>query len=226
LNKASVVWCGPSDYAADFASKFNRRVVVDASALFNDSRENVLDTYAALARTQKQYLSVGEIDAMQPLDLLRTIVPPGVYDRKHEWETMFKDTEELQTFVYDVGHHPSRGGAGGAYWPTQLRSTMVMKSTQNTDEWRIATGMEYFGALGYHLFDNCILDYSRTKLYSVLSELEFSQQRRLAGNGIHIAAVTSWLQYVLANTIRRPTVVPLHSLSDNWDVGYDSDPDD
>ena len=62
-------------------------------------------------------------------------------------------------------------------------------------EWRVASGEEHLAMQGMHMFAG----YPHSKLASHLRRLDDHEQRRVAGNGMHLATQSSFMIWILAN---------------------------
>ena len=111
--------------------------------------------------------------------------------------------------MFDLDHWPKRkGSTGGRDWPVQLTHCCIASVGEAPEDWRIAAGVEYFGALGFHVHGHLANSFGVSKHLKYLAALPICQQKLLAGNAMHLATQSAWMVYVLSNVAK---VSRLHS---------------
>lgn len=90
-----------------------------------------------------------------------------------------------------------------------------------TEEWaKLATGMEHVVALGWHLFPITTTQHAMSPMRGVFEQCSSLELNRLAGRGIHIPGLSSWMFVALSNVVRNSKVMieqPIANISDGSD---------
>jgi hypothetical protein len=163
--------------------------------------------YQHLAKVQGNFVNVSVLKELSTQELLACILPPGQSKIYEEYMELKSEYSSLGgAFVADLDHHPNTASSQGPDWPCQLtHGTVVAFGNTEAEKPRIATPLEHLSAQGFHLFEGATtLDFPATKLASVLSSLSGQAAKKMAGNGMHLAIVCSWMFFVLSNVQRVP----------------------
>ena len=106
----------------------------------------------------------------------------------------------------DIDHHlNTKSSTAGSDWPVQLTHGHVISFRKGS--WRLATGLEHHGALGFNMFGKTD-KFPVSKMHRFISELTPQQQKLLSGNGMHLVPQSSWMVYVLENIVRIDSIRP------------------
>jgi hypothetical protein len=202
MNIKRLVWVGPSgdSYRDDFAMKFYRMTQLSGDDLFCASEHEVHTFHSKLARAQGHFIDPEVIATMSMETLLPYLVSAGYYQIFLE-HIRDKDKKESLGGVYigDIHQHPGIGATAGPDFPVQLQHGLVTSFRDNGRKARIATGLEHIGAHGFHLFPSTTKDYPLSRMLPLLQRLPDNDLKSLSGNGMHVAAISTWLFYCLSN---------------------------
>jgi hypothetical protein len=194
LRKETVVWLGPFDTAAvkaAFLGFFQRRVVIEGDVYVGtDSQENIQkhrDVYAQ----RRGYFS-GAAD----MPLAQLLTPCG-QDRLRELQRLYKEEGRAGlggSYIGDVSQSEKR--PRGSPWipPCSKTSALVAINCEH-----LFTPLELDLAHGWPLFNS---KYSAC-VPLCLKELNPSEARSLAGNGMHLSQVFAWLLFTLSHVMSR-----------------------
>ena len=161
--------------------------------------------YQKLVAARGRELSVAELQAMPEEDLLQLMGPPGLGQRKREWDVFHAERSGACGYMCDLDHHPQTKGVGaGMLFPVQLKHGTIC-SYGEAGTWRIATAKEHMCANGFRA-----LPATTTKgvgicpLVPVLDSMNvFSRSIKfMSGNGMNLVTQTAWMAYVLSNIAR------------------------
>ena len=151
-----------------------------------------------------------------PNDLaMQLILPPGSYQNVLEHEARRDSLESVGgVLLFDAEHKINVGTTAGPLFPPLLtHGTIVLScrrahssdpTTPGTPFRRVATPLEHFAALGFHVFEG-ISQFSprglsrQTRFFRGLPR---AVAKRLSGNGMHLAASASWFFYVQGGAAR------------------------
>ena len=138
-------------------------------------------------------------------DLLQVMGPPGLGQRKREWDAFHAETSGASGFMCDLDHHPKTKGVGaGMLFPVQLTHGMIC-SYGEAGSWRIATAKEHMCANGFRALPATTnKDFGICPLVKVLDSMNVSPQqiKFMSGNGMNLVTQTTWMAYILSNISR------------------------
>lgn len=63
-------------------------------------------------------------------------------------------------------------------------------------------GLEHLSSQGFHIFGGDVTKRAPSFMANVFKGLPDGQQKRLSGNGIHLAPLSCWMMFILANISR------------------------
>ena len=219
LNKRTMAWCGPDNFEADFSARFDRARGCDGDMLLCAPESGVLEEYVSLGAVQRNFTTEAHLKSV-PNDLaMQLILPPGSYQNVLEHEARRDSLESVGgVLLLDAEHKINVGTTAGPLFPPLLtHGTIVLSrrrahssdpTTPGTPFRRVATPLEHFAALGFHVFED-ISQFSprglsrQTRLFRGLSR---AVAKRLSGNGMHLAASASWFFYVLSRAVPRERI--------------------
>ena len=161
--------------------------------------------YQFFAKRRGHEMSIAELQALDDNDLLSVIGPPGLSQRKREWDEYHARRSGASGFCCDIDHHPETKGVGcGMLFPVQLTHGMILSYGQG-GAWRIATAKEHMVANGFHATPTGTPeDFGLCPLISILDGLGVCPQdiKKMSGNGMNLVTQASWMAYVLSNIQR------------------------
>lgn len=222
INNSTTRWLGPppEKVPQDFAKRFHRSVQLNGDVLFRASGAEVNQEYSSLANSRKFATSLAEITAMPKDEVLTRVLPPGGIQRMRDWhERMESLTGHAGLLVADLDHNTTAGSSAGLDWPVQLTHGSICLLKENITDWRLATGLECFGAMGFNMHPHDDCKFPRSKLFPYLKQLPPYQQKMLSGNGMHLLTQASFVMYVLANVapVDYRMGMNLVSRGDSWE---------
>ena len=125
------------------------------------------------------------------------LLPPGARLRSDAYSTIHAADGTKDTFLADLEQWPAAHNSSGQLWPTQMTHGLIYSWQAG----RPAISLEHLGAQGFHLFPSSTEDFT-TPLLPIFNGLSCKHIKDLSGNGMHLAAFSSWVLYVLSNVIR------------------------
>lgn len=227
INRATCRWVGPADYETDFKERFFRSLQCEGDVFFCAPVNIAANDLRCRACARGVYFhemddsSVVQVGVPgSPQDFL----PPGAVQRFHAWGAERSRLQSMTgTFISDIDHWPGRGSVGGCLFPALQTHGSIYSWTQG----RFATPGEHLVAQGFPLYPS-----RPAELSALTSALRLTRQstesiKRLAGNGMHLAVLSSWVWYCLSNTVRidspmhisAPHSFGLDEIEDSWDGG-------
>ena len=124
-----------------------------------------------MARTQGHMATKGQLRHMDQDELLQTILAPGALSKLHVYEQHRAGLESVAgVYIYDLEHNYGSGVSATQFWPSQLTHGRIVLSKRSGGSGqpviKIATPMEYFSAMGYHMLNGS--PGSRSKMLGIL----------------------------------------------------------
>ena len=211
------------DMKQGMAKTFHRSMNLSGTVYFQESDEARNGHLVDLMQGQGFKVIVEDLSKIPKEKLLHYIVAPGMRSRIQRWEEFLKESARIESCLVDVEHNPnSRGASVDSDWPSMLTHGVVMDLSPNEgNPVRIATGLECFQALGYQMFPEEGSRWRESPLKNVLGNLSASQQKYLAGNGLHLFSHACFALYVLSHTIKTPWANSLTSFSHISELSFD-----
>ena len=212
VNKRTWCWLGPETHdgiQADFAGRFYKGAQCDGSALLNAPRSHQMQECAELAQERRFSVTAEGCGLVTKTSLLGMLLPPGGIDRLFEWDVKRKSQlgDSAGVFMCDA-EQTSAGSTGGLDWPVQLTHGMIFMlmpggdpeaSTWGPLNWRLATGLEHLGAMGFRVFDDELGPCRLSKLMDPLKMAAPRHLKMLCGNGMHLTTQGAFMLYVLSH---------------------------
>jgi hypothetical protein len=203
LNKKRLQWKGANDYRSAFADKYYRMTQVTGDALFCAPDDHVHRYYQDLAKSHGHDLSIEKIRTSNPRELLPYLVTPGNVAIFEEHKGRMQSLQSVGgTYIADIHQHPGAASTPGPDFPSQLRHGMVTSFRQGGEVPRLASGLEHLSAQGFHLFPDTTKDHAFTKMLPIFSRMRDSDLKDVSGNGMHLAPLSAWLVFCLANVAK------------------------
>ena len=206
LNMRTTAWVGPplKDLHASFANFFCS-LELTGDVFLLATPEEIADETARLAKL-RGFSAPGSSGTGL---LKQKLYLPSALDhwKLHEAHRQAKDPSGGPWFG-DLEQSPKGGGAStpGPCIPTLLTHWSVHSWTRDGP----VLPMEAFQAHGFNVFEKTCKSFP-SMMPQALRSLPVHEQKLLCGNGWHLAAVASWILFILAHTVkldRNVSIVP------------------
>ena len=111
-------------------------------------------------------------------------------------------------FLMDLHQNPHSHNTCGPIWPSMLTHGLI--AVHKSDGTCVgATSMEHIGALGWHVHASVETEDSRSEMSPLFHSLSPAQRKVLAGRGVHLPCLASWMYFCLSNfQPRPPSIIP------------------
>ena len=227
LNNSTISWVGQSNWQDEYQNMFHCTQVVGGSALLAACDEERATVYQQMAHQQKMFISKDKASKLSETELLQTCLSPGQQQRVARYLSKRSEHEGASgEFMFDCDQHLEARKTCGDAWPCLLTHGCVV-SAPRQGKLQIATAMEHLGAQGLHLHEQACLDNPASPLKAVFADIPRNKIKEIAGRGIHVSTLASWMYFILSNIVPRPQLAPtgLRSLG-SWDVVPEAESDD
>lgn len=204
LNLRTVAWSGGDNYATTFANKYYRMTSLTGDSLLVAPDEVLWPHYAQVARRRQNHMELSSMKAMDRTELLSLLISPSQLKTFAEYQELEADLMSPGgAFLADLEQRPSTASSPGPDFPPQLTHGCVVSFRTNQGGPRLAMGLEHLCAQGFHIFASAGASRRPSHMAQVFGSLSDGQQKRLSGNGIHLAPPLScWMMFVLSNISR------------------------
>jgi len=210
IRRDSLVWVGPLEPAAvksHFMSFFARRVAADGDVFSGiDDLDSISATRTAVAKRQHKHVENFNVHDAQVVDLYSGRKKARVEDYMGILATS-GGGHLSGSLVCDVTQDPKKRPRQHPWIPTITRSTeAVLLKHGHPRGGHVFTQREMACAMGWpSVKTDAGQQYEKATLFDTY-RLSANSQKLLQGNSMHLAAVTTWLAYVMCHTIRRDIV--------------------
>lgn len=206
INKYTMAWTGPSqqNIQADYNKHFARTPQMHGSVLLLATADQRFHEYHKLALAHGYILDEKTWEDMDfEEEVLPMLVAPGILRIHSEHAALRDQFQSLGgSYMCDLYQHP-RHRQGGPHFPCLVKHGVIYNFSNNRRFQCIATGLEHFGALGFHLFPETTTQFEMTPLAGFFHKLRRNQMIQLAGNGMHLQTQAAWMGYVLSQLVRK-----------------------
>jgi hypothetical protein len=189
------VWAGPQDVAAEFQQIFARKVVASGAVFILDSEENHRAVWCDFGKQRGRYI---KDDAAIDSLCLRDLLCNSGRKRYDDYNAAFLAGDGVGldgTFICDLSQDVDFSPKCGSTFCTTTRSSFWFNFQTN----HLFTPAEIRFAHGWP----SIANHSICVEGPVFQECTRSQLRKLAGNGMHLAAMGAFIAYCLSQLRRR-----------------------
>ena len=204
VNKQTMAWAGPADWQQRFKEMTYRSCHTTGAEYFAAEDAERLAEYRLLAAKQKNYPTDASLHGCRAQDSAEVVLAGQARVRLEDYLALKDEHQSLGgVFICDLDQNAEGSWKRcGERWPCMLTHGFIVGITE---EWaKLATGMEHVGALGWHLFPSTTTQHAMSSMRGVFEKCSSLELKVLAGRGIHLPCLSSWMYFALSNVIRKP----------------------